>query len=381
MHLKLFYSWLRLFNLVFKFLYLLSPAWKEGMYTLRFRNNINVTQLYYNLGRRLGRKTNCTRLAFGDCNVITDTWCSPSSSPPIKLEYPENIYANLKNIRPNKTTTDMRWELKGMDRYNQDFRLCLEHQQKQAHGLEHASTSIDCKTNYCSETHRFKCNELRFRKDTSSMCDFRWNSSLNSGFLSIKMDGKEEGDNQEGNAGVNRQAVNLPQLSLKTTDLMINLICFIKDDAYNLKYVFNQPIVVSKQNEKLPIENKTTTSGLKSVTAHASGKAVLFMGILSTALIIAAIMAYFRHHRRRSKHKCNGIHRIPMELNPLYQADSDSDIGGMSLRDEESEVLPHWLTARPEMIYHNQSITKGQTLGHGQYGTVFKGKLTQGNAV
>ena len=361
---------------MYKFSYLLSSGWKEGMYTLTFHNNTNVTQLYYNPGRRLRRNPNCTRLDFGYCNSITDTWCSPSSSPPIKLEYPENV--NPKNIRPNKTTTDMKWELKGMNRYNQDFRLCLEHQQKKAHGLEHVSTSIDCKTNYCSEKHGNNCNELRFRKDTSSTCNFRWNSSLNSGFLSIKMVAKEEGNNKE---GVNKQAVNLPQLSLKTTDLIINLICYIKDDVYNLKYVFNQPIVVSKQNKKLAIENVTTTSGLKSVTAHASGKAVLFMGILSTALIVAAIIAYFRHHRRRSKHKCNGIHRIPMELNPLYQADSESDIGGMSLHDEESEVLPQWLTARPEMIYHNQSITKGQTLGHGQYGTVFKGKLTQGNAV
>ena len=49
-----------------------------------------------------------------------------------------------------------------------------------------------------------------------------------------------------------------------------------KDDVYNLKYVFNQPVVVSKQNEKLPIENITTTSGLKSVTEHSSGKAVLY---------------------------------------------------------------------------------------------------------
>ena len=321
-------------------------------------------------------------MAFGDCTAITDTWCSPNRSPPIKLQTSVRLDANLKNIKPNQTTRNTEWELGGIASYNQDFRLCLEHQQKQTHGLESVSTLIECIPTYCSERHGSKCTQLRFRKDTSFACSFRWDFSINSGFLSIETSVKERHGKKEGMEGVKKQPVDLPGFGLKTTDLVINLVCSIKDTShYNSKYVFNQPIVVSKHTEKSTTDSETTTSGLKSVTAHASGKAVLFMGILSTALIIAAIIAYFRHHRRRSKYKCNGIHRIPMELNPLYQADSDSDIGGMSLRDEESEVLPHWLTARPEMIYHNQSITKGQTLGHGQYGTVFKGKLTQGNAV
>ena len=349
------------------------------MYTLQFRNNTNITQLYYSPERRLRAfNSKCSKLAFGDCSAITHTWCSPDSSPPIKLQTSVRLDANLKNIRPNKTTRNTEWELGGVASYNQDFRLCLEHQQKQTHGLESVSTLIECIPNYCSERHGSKCTQLRFRKDTSYTCSFRWDSSFNSGLLSIKTSVKERHDEEE---GVKKQPVDLPGLDLKTTDLIINLVCSIKDKFYKSKYVFNQPIVVSKQTEKSRTDSETTTSGLKTVTAHASGKAVLFVGILSTALIVAAIIAYFRHHRRRSKHKCNGIHRIPMELNPLYQADSESDIGGMSLRDEESEVLPHWLTARPEMIYHNQSITKGQTLGHGQYGTVFKGKLTQGNAV
>ena len=44
-------------------------------------------------------------------------------------------------------------------------------------------------------------------------------------------------------------------------------------------------------------------------------------------------------------------------------------------------VIPTWLKARSEMIYPPYSIKKEQKLGHGNYGTVFKGKLVQANAV
>ena len=50
----------------------------------------------------------------------------------------------------------------------------------------------------------------------------------------------------------------------------------------------------------------------------------------------------------------------------------------------ESETLlglPKWLLKRPELAFQQQFIQKGQILGSGHYGTVFKGTLMQGNAV
>ena len=44
-------------------------------------------------------------------------------------------------------------------------------------------------------------------------------------------------------------------------------------------------------------------------------------------------------------------------------------------------ILPSWLTANPEMIFTPSSIKIEETLGQGQYGTVFRGKLYQGKAV
>ena len=43
--------------------------------------------------------------------------------------------------------------------------------------------------------------------------------------------------------------------------------------------------------------------------------------------------------------------------------------------------LPGWLSSRKEIIFPRGSIQKYQELGSGQYGSVYKGKLLQGNAM
>ena len=48
---------------------------------------------------------------------------------------------------------------------------------------------------------------------------------------------------------------------------------------------------------------------------------------------------------------------------------------------DKDYVLPDWLRKRKEMIFPETSVMKGQQLGKGQFGTVFKGALVQGNAV
>ena len=72
-----------------------------------------------------------------------------------------------------------------------------------------------------------------------------------------------------------------------------------------------------------------------------------------------------------------GIELMTWEANPQYNSD-ESDPEDVN---DDKSVLPNWLMARPEMIYPPQCIETGKMLGHGQYGTVFKGKYVQGNAV
>ena len=45
------------------------------------------------------------------------------------------------------------------------------------------------------------------------------------------------------------------------------------------------------------------------------------------------------------------------------------------------EILPMWLQAKESMIYSQHSVQKGEQIGQGQFGAVFKGKIILGSSV
>ena len=47
----------------------------------------------------------------------------------------------------------------------------------------------------------------------------------------------------------------------------------------------------------------------------------------------------------------------------------------------EDWMFPNWLQQKKEIIFPRKSVVKGECIGRGQFGSVFKGQLTQGNAV
>ena len=65
----------------------------------------------------------------------------------------------------------------------------------------------------------------------------------------------------------------------------------------------------------------------------------------------------------------------------VWQKNSLSDNNRISNSLNDASGMPDWLKDRSEMIFSSSLITKGKQLGQGQFGTVFKGKLNQGNAV
>ena len=72
-------------------------------------------------------------------------------------------------------------------------------------------------------------------------------------------------------------------------------------------------------------------------------------------------------------------------------ADTKSDCNGTNIERKNSQnsysnvdqesVLPTWLNRKKELIFSISCIEKNEQLGSGKYGTVYKGKLKQGNAV
>ena len=48
---------------------------------------------------------------------------------------------------------------------------------------------------------------------------------------------------------------------------------------------------------------------------------------------------------------------------------------------DEDWMLFIWLQNKKDMIFYHSSVIKGDLLGRGQFGAVYKGKLVQGSAV
>lgn len=72
--------------------------------------------------------------------------------------------------------------------------------------------------------------------------------------------------------------------------------------------------------------------------------------------------------------------RIPTNI--LEQSDvQGTDVHLIDNKTLEISMLPEWLRDKPEMIFPLTSTQKGQELGRGQYGTIFKGKLVLGKSV
>lgn len=78
---------------------------------------------------------------------------------------------------------------------------------------------------------------------------------------------------------------------------------------------------------------------------------------------------------RQNKRKRTANHEFVWKRNELYDSKESLD------HTHEALELPDWLNDRKEMLFSRKFIVKGKQLGKGQYGTVFKGMLSQGNAV
>ena len=100
--------------------------------------------------------------------------------------------------------------------------------------------------------------------------------------------------------------------------------------------------------------------------------------ILILAIIIAVLAAVVKIVSDIKK-KNNGS-ETEMEINPEDISLWSKAENAFEIDDKES-LLPDWLKERKEMIFPNESIEKYQEIGRGQFGTVLKAKLAQGQAV
>ena len=99
-----------------------------------------------------------------------------------------------------------------------------------------------------------------------------------------------------------------------------------------------------------------------------NGSTSMVIAIVIVVTVLFSTFSIVYYYKTR-----NG--KMKWEDNPNY---SDSTCAN---EDDGNPILPNWLLGRNEMIYDTRCIEKGQQIGHGNFGTVFEGKIRLGNAV
>ena len=400
--------------------------WKEGLYTLLFRGDLKVEQLY------LDRKYRSSKYLVQDNEAkienskpIRDSWCS-SKQFPLRFQTENHTNGSInQDSWQNKTVFE--WNL-NETMLNDQFRLCLDyhhyhHQNRST--FEAFSSDIVCRVVtfhydivHMKSKQKSSCEDLKSHTDDFTTCSFLWNDTLKMGTFVVN-------SSEERVAQNNLYTNDLKNLNLSSSDTYINVMCYIKDNAYFNKYTFNQPIIVSppenQENsvdrsqlyEDSTISNEPTiltkpkekpssldntqisqqlissttkfssliTKSLMNNSNHTSQIPTLhsdttltFLFIILVLCLVGSIFLIVQYYRRKERKKFT---EITWEMNRLYHSVESVT----EENDTEESVLPLWLTSKPDMIYQAKCIEQSQPIGHGQYGTVYKGKLQQGNAV
>ena len=101
---------------------------------------------------------------------------------------------------------------------------------------------------------------------------------------------------------------------------------------------------------------------------------LILPGLLVTTVLSFFLFISIKHCRKSSNRK-----GFIWEDNILYE---EVDENGKEESSCEGDwMLPDWLQQKKKMIFPKKSIVKGECVGRGNFGSVFKGKLVQGNAV
>ena len=106
-----------------------------------------------------------------------------------------------------------------------------------------------------------------------------------------------------------------------------------------------------------------------------SSSLVIPGSLVATVLSIFVVISVKRC-RQNSNNRTTGIR---FEDKMLY-SNVEGNMADFSSTAEDW-MLPNWLQEKKAMIFPRKSILKGELLGRGNFGSVFKGKLIQGNAV
>ena len=216
-----------------------------------------------------------------------------------------------------------------------------------------------------------------------------------------------------------------------------NLVCLIYREPYKytsgIAYIFNQPILFSTKyasprcinNNSNTVSdgqiefNQTQRSYLSAISLDAMTNEtrrfhnIIKSDVLVTAIVVIAVLvllgasiSWFMYCRVRRKNASRlalqnsikiKLSNMKWSKNQEYTSISSNENDGHENAEnddssimtnekgvhkkEENIELPDWLKTRSDLIYDSSCVEKGKELGHGNFGSVFEGKIRFGNAM
>ena len=120
----------------------------------------------------------------------------------------------------------------------------------------------------------------------------------------------------------------------------------------------------------------TTPLWLKILTLESESDFVIMTIVFFIIIaILAAVVKVVHDIKKKNNGSDTELETYPEDNSLWSKAENPYEI------DDKESLLPDWLKERKEMIFPNESIEKYQEIGRGQFGTVLKAKLAQGQAV
>ena len=114
---------------------------------------------------------------------------------------------------------------------------------------------------------------------------------------------------------------------------------------------------------------------------------IIIIAFVSVAVVSILVALVFKYHKKKTKNEFTTIKSALNELekfrNGEIQRLDPSMLNGKSIQNisNEDDAYPEWLKARKEMLFSSNHLERGDKLGNGKYGSVYKGKLFQGKSV
>ena len=305
-----------------------------------------------------------------------------------------------------------------MNEFDTEFQKCYRYSEMYDHDHDTFSLNISI---ICKVTPMYGCE--------NGNCSCKWQSDTYNDRITVLLD---IGNNYGCLENVKKQII--------SPKIHANLVCSIyREPPYNhikgIAYGFNQPILIQVStkypsprcinnasntiSDGQPVFTQTQTSHLPTTSFDVmTNETRMFQNIVKSDVSVTAILviivlvvlgasiSWFMYCRVRRKSASRlapqnsikiKISNMKWSKNQDYTSISFNENDGhenaenndSSISTNEKAVqekaentdLPDWLKTRSELIYDSSCIEKGKELGHGNFGSVFEGRIRFGNAM